>query len=205
MAIVTASPQANVILVNPPFTISPGTPWPNSTTMATTPFPSRTIRNVPKASAINSGARRFVVMSLALYHTRPGPFVVAHVFSVPCRPSGWHSRSTPQTSFIHAKRIGTPTTKQEASSSSKPPDTTPKSNHHASPNAPSTGHAPSCYSSTGNRASVAAVPPATADAAQSAAHPAPASTAAAQSDLSSECCTNSLYSSAPRPRQPQPH
>src|SRR6266478_2367841 len=55
-AIVTARPQPSVIFVYPPFTISPGAPLPNSTTMATTPFPNKIKTNVPMNSAESSAA-----------------------------------------------------------------------------------------------------------------------------------------------------
>src|SRR5579864_5995973 len=60
MPMVTPSPHPNVILVKPPCTTSPGTPLPNSTTMATTPSPNRIKMSVPKNSAINSGSIKIV-------------------------------------------------------------------------------------------------------------------------------------------------
>src|SRR4029077_8844106 len=60
MPMVTPRPQPIVILVNPPCTTSPGTPFPNSTTMATTPSPNSIRTSVPKNSAINSGSIQIV-------------------------------------------------------------------------------------------------------------------------------------------------
>src|SRR5215469_11470066 len=64
MPIVTASPQPSVMLVYPPCTISPGTPVPNSTTMATTPLPKRINTSVPRNSAISSGSIGTWILSL---------------------------------------------------------------------------------------------------------------------------------------------
>src|SRR5216684_1451909 len=60
MPMVTPRPQPIVMLVKPPCTTSPGTPLPNSTTMATTPSPNRIRTSVPKNSAINSGSIQIV-------------------------------------------------------------------------------------------------------------------------------------------------
>ena len=50
----TASPQPSVMLVNPPWMISPGLCVGKSITMATTPVPNRISTNVPRNSATNS-------------------------------------------------------------------------------------------------------------------------------------------------------
>src|SRR5580692_10380866 len=53
---VTPIPNAKLMFVNPPLTTSPGTPWANNTTMATTPLPKRSKIRVPKNSAASSAS-----------------------------------------------------------------------------------------------------------------------------------------------------
>src|ERR1035441_10286903 len=65
---VTASPHPMVMLVKPPCTTSPGVPLPNSTTMATTPLPSRIRINVPRNSAASSARREYFCTRWAFYH-----------------------------------------------------------------------------------------------------------------------------------------
>src|ERR1039458_8820482 len=65
---VTPKPQPKVMLVNPPCTTSPGVPLPKSTTMATTPLPSRIKINVPRNSAASSARREVFCTRWAFYH-----------------------------------------------------------------------------------------------------------------------------------------
>ena len=57
-----ADAPGKVMFVKPPFTISPVWPWPNSTTIATTPFPNASSTMVPMNSATNSAVRENFVI-----------------------------------------------------------------------------------------------------------------------------------------------
>src|SRR5579864_6645907 len=57
MPMVTANPQPRVMLVKPPWMVSPGFFVGNSTTIATTPVPNRMRTNVPRNSAMSSASR----------------------------------------------------------------------------------------------------------------------------------------------------
>src|ERR1039458_7693265 len=87
---VTASPHPMVMLVKPPCTTSPGVPLPNSTTMATTPLPSRIRINVPRNSAASSARREYFCTRWAFYHPAIA-FVVRALYGPLKRAPGIHA------------------------------------------------------------------------------------------------------------------